>query len=73
MTFRTDCFADLIASAALLFTFAMILKTVTAVVTQLVIVVTGAAITAVMLLITGIPCTLSTMVTVFTLPVIITP
>ena len=68
---RADGFADLIASAALVLTFAMILKAIPAVVTQFVIVITHAAIAAVMFFIAGRTRTFAAMVTVVAFPVIV--
>ena len=70
---RADGFADLIASAAFFLTFAMILKAISAVITQFVIVITRTAITAVMFFIAGRTRTFAAMVTVVAFPVIITP
>ena len=66
---RADGFADLIASAALVLTFAMILKAIPAVVTQFVIVITHAAIAAVMFFIAGRTRTFAAIVTVVALSI----
>jgi hypothetical protein len=70
---RADGFAHFITSAAFFLTFAMILKAISAVVTQFVIVITRAAITAVMFFIAGSTRTFAAMVTAVAFPVIITP
>ena len=70
---RADGFAHFITSAAFFLTFAMILKAISAVITQFVIVITRTAITAVMFFIAGRTRTFAAMVTVFAFPVIITP
>ena len=70
---RADGFAHFITSAAFFLTFAMILKAISAVITQFVIVITRTAITAVMFFIAGRTRTFAAMVTVVAFPVIITP
>ena len=70
---RADGFAHFITSAAFFLTFAMILKAISAVITQFVIVITRTAITAVMFFIAGCTRTFAAMVTVVAFPVIITP
>ena len=68
---RADGFAHFITSAAFFLTFAMILKAISAVITQFVIVITRTAITAVMFFIAGRTRTFATMVTVVAFPVIV--
>ena len=70
---RADGFAHFITSAAFFLTFAMILKAISAVITQFVIVITRTAITAVMFFIAGRTRTFAAMVTVVAFPVIIAP
>ena len=68
-----DGLAHLIASAAFIFAFAMIVKTVAAVVAQFMIVIAGTAVAAVVLFITGSAGTFTAVVTVVAFPVIVPP
>lgn len=68
-----DRFAYFIASAAFIFAFAMIVKTVAAVVTHFMIVIAGTAVAAVVLFITGSTGTFTAVIAVVTQPVIVAP
>ena len=68
-----DRFAYFIASAAFIFAFAMIVKTVAAVVTHFMIVIAGTTVAAVMLLIAVTVGTLAAVVAVVTFPIVVTP
>ena len=68
-----DRFAYFIASAAFIFAFAMIVKTVAAVVTHFMIVIAGTAVAAVVFFITGSAGTFTAVIAVVTQPVIVPP